>query len=414
MNSSLIDFGGFDSETPNEDIIERVLKDISGGDYENESKIVYHYFRGICWNIFHSNYIDTVVHDYQITLLSLLINNTDSNRANIDMVFHNYSRLFYKVSKRELSLLKSYVSHVYSCGIKSDYIPGLYLFDPDEWRGVVMGVDADCVTYPTNEKTISDIKKCIQNILSYKEIISNLENEVSNFSHSSMPVFRDGGVGIVDGVDISSLSSYLENLDNHIRELDGFYYSYSFLKNNLMFLEMKREKMRKEILGLALYKRTLDFDINCVSGLSNDVFLLIKEFVGNNYLEGLRKSSISLHYFSYTKVDLTDLLRTWRKKDLRNYMKKVYLHYSFRLRDIRSMDTKLYVFPVTNSSKKDNLIRIILCGSYKGSFYELHRDVWFLTRILKDKRLRLGASVAGGGRRIGGGGGGDLSDSSTE
>ena len=250
--NSLIDFEGIDSETPNEDIIERVLKDISdsgsgaGAGAENLPKIVSYYFPKICRKIFNSNYIDMTVNDYQITLFSLMINKNNSERSSLNLLFHNYNYLLYKLSKREFLLLRSYILHVYNCGIENEYIHGFYFYDENEWKGLLgngaggyRGVTSK--KYSTNEKTICDINKCIQNINSYKVIIDNLEVEVSNFAHLSMPVFSDGLVGGVDwgGVGVvSSLSLYLENLKNYIHELDNIYCSYSYLKNNLFFLNL--------------------------------------------------------------------------------------------------------------------------------------------------------------------------------
>jgi len=185
----------------------------------------------------------------------------------------------------------------------------------------------------------------------------------------------------------NNLGSFLKELDDHIRELDSIYYSYSFLKNNLFSLDRNKLFLKKEELRLALYNRSLCFNIELVSRLPQDMVLNIKEYIGISYLEDLRKYSVSMRYFPNKKNDLLDMLRTWRKKDLRNYMRKIFLHYSFHYKDIRSLDSTLYVMPVLSYMKKNDIINVILTGTYKGTFYELHRDVWFLTRFLKERRI---------------------------
>ena len=120
------------------------------------------------------------------------------------------------------------------------------------------------------------------------------------------------------------------------------------------------------------YKRAFELDCELMyDTLCDDVIGVIREFVGEEYLESVRRKTISDKYFPVPRKDsLTEMLGTWRLADLKQYSKHMYIAHEFRW------------VPRT----KPLLIERII--THKLRFFELHRDVVCLTKVFRDKKAR--------------------------
>ena len=120
------------------------------------------------------------------------------------------------------------------------------------------------------------------------------------------------------------------------------------------------------------YKRAFELDCELMyDTLCDDVIGVIREFVGEDYLESVRRKTISDKYFPVPRKDsLTEMLGKWRLADLKQYSKQMFIAHEFRW------------VPRT----KPLLIERII--THKLRFFELHRDVVCLTNMFRDKKAR--------------------------
>jgi hypothetical protein len=120
------------------------------------------------------------------------------------------------------------------------------------------------------------------------------------------------------------------------------------------------------------YIRAFEFDCELMyDTLCDDVIGVIREFVGEEYLESVRRKTISDKYFPVPRKDsLTEMLGTWRLGDLKQYSKQMFIAHEFRW------------VPRT----KPLIIERII--THKLRFFELHRDIVCLTKVFREKKAR--------------------------
>jgi hypothetical protein len=120
------------------------------------------------------------------------------------------------------------------------------------------------------------------------------------------------------------------------------------------------------------YLRTFKLDCELMyDTLCDDVIGVIREFVGEEFMESVRRKAISDRYFPSPRKDsISQMLGTWRLGDLRQYAKHMYIAHEFSWA------------PRT----KPMLIERIMC--HRLRFWELHRDIVCLTKVFKEKKVR--------------------------
>jgi hypothetical protein len=154
------------------------------------------------------------------------------------------------------------------------------------------------------------------------------------------------------------------------------------LRKQVTYFEEYQEK-QKELTSLAgerlvcssnrrSYLRAFEFDCELMyDTLCDDVIGVIREFVGEEFLESVRRKTISNKYFPAPRKDsVVRMLDSWHLSDLKQYSKHMYIAHEFR-----------WVPRVKNL-----LIERII--SRKLRFFELHRDIICLTKALNEKRER--------------------------
>lgn len=120
------------------------------------------------------------------------------------------------------------------------------------------------------------------------------------------------------------------------------------------------------------YKRMFDFDCEVMyDTLCDDVIGVIREFVGEEFLESVRRKTTSDKYFPVPrKKNLTVMLGTWRLGDLKWYSRHMFIAHEF---------------PWAPRTKSSIIERII---HYRRGFFELHRDIVCMTKAFGEKRVR--------------------------
>lgn len=120
------------------------------------------------------------------------------------------------------------------------------------------------------------------------------------------------------------------------------------------------------------YKRMFDFDCEVMyDTLCDDVIGVIREFVGEEFLESVRRKTTSDKYLpAPRKNSLIAMLGTWRLGDLTRYSKHMFIAHEFRWA------------PRTKASIIERIIH------YRRGFFELHRDIVCLTKAFREKRVR--------------------------
>ena len=118
--------------------------------------------------------------------------------------------------------------------------------------------------------------------------------------------------------------------------------------------------------------RTFELDCELMyNTLCDDVIGVIREFVGEELLESVRRKTISDKYFPSPRKDsLTDMLVTWRLADLKRYSRNMFIAHEFRFA------------PRTKSL----IIERIICHRHR--FWDLHMDIVCLTKVFRENRAR--------------------------
>ena len=79
---------------------------------------------------------------------------------------------------------------------------------------------------------------------------------------------------------------------------------------------------------------------------------------------------------------MVDLLKKWRNADLLRFSRHVYLEY-----DINFERCRWRRFLNWRTSKKVEIIEMLVSGKFKLTFFDFLRDVFILTRILISRRV---------------------------
>ena len=165
--------------------------------------------------------------------------------------------------------------------------------------------------------------------------------------------------------DMVSVNSYINGLREQLVEFEDYKHNWKELG------DLAGERLVCSS-NRGAYKRAFELDCELMyDTLCDDVIGVIREFVGEEYLESVRRKTISDKYFPVPRKDsLTEMLGTWRLGDLKQYSKQMFIAHEFRW------------VPRT----KPLLIERII--THKLRFFELHRDVVCLTKAFREKKER--------------------------
>lgn len=279
-------------------------------------------------------------------------------------------------SSMEFTIAKNYVYHVYHKGTSDSLRTSAFTHNN--------------IVYNVNRKFREYVSNVVEKLTKLNKEKRELGDLVSNYKEPPTLVmnplvitndFKD----IFTNIDTANkIDCYVKELQTNIDSIYKLQCYYSDLSDVKKRYDIVSEKRDREQLVYDLCVKSLKFKCNRVDKLPEDVISHIRGFIGEEFLSGVRKRCISRRYFMNGKEDLKSLLKTWKVKHLLQYMNHAYLLYDVRPNDI--LNGRSYKLHIKRSSSKSMLIDYILKGIYKSSFYELQRDVYIISSILKSSR----------------------------
>jgi len=352
------------------DIVHTLLSNIINSDVDSPQMAAYlHHY--ICQS-YYNNDISRLAIGYNEIFSELHKMGTLSQE-----VFNSeyMSRMIVRASM-EFTVAKNYVYHVYRKGTS------------DSLRA--SGFTHNDVVYNVNRK----FKEYVSNVV---EKLTKLNKEKRELNHV-VSTYKDPPTLLMNPVIITNdfkdiftntntankIDCYVDELQTNIDNMSRLQCYYSDLADVKKRYDIVSEKRDREQLVYDLCVKSLKFKCGRVDRLPEDILSHIRGFIGEEVLSGVRKRCISRIYFPNGKEDLKSLLNTWKVKHLLQYMSHSYLLYDVRPNDI--LNGRSYKLHIKRSSNKSTLIDYILKGIYKSSFYELQRDVYIITSILKSSR----------------------------
>lgn len=352
------------------DIVHTLLSNIINSDVDSPQMAAYlHHY--ICQS-YYNNDISRLAIGYNEIFSELHKMGTLSQ----DVFNSEYmSRMIVRASM-EFTIAKNYVYHVYHKGT-SDYLR-------------TSAFTHNNIVYNVNRKFREYVSNVVEKLTKLNKEKRELGDLVSNYKEPPTLVMNPLVI-TNDFKDIFTNTNTSNKIDCYVKELqtniDSIYKLqcyYSDLSDVKKRYDIVSKKRDREQLVYDLCVKSLKFKCNRVDKLPEDVISHIRGFIGEEFLSGVRKRCISRRYFMNSKEDLKSLLNTWKVKHLLQYMNHAYLLYDVRPNDI--LNGRSYKLHIKRSSSKSMLIDYILKGIYKSSFYELQRDVYIISSILKSSR----------------------------
>ena len=296
---------------------------------------------------------------------------TDWNERSIDSIVNNHNYNIedeVEIAKKkslETPLLTSFVKHLTNGGT-NHYVRKSISEEGDK-------------RYLINFRLSRDIRHNQENIQYMKEEIQRLQLSIDQFVPSAV-IAPEINYEYEDGDD---LESFVNNLKQTKQQLRSFYQIFSTFLKQKQRLSYLNDKLKTAELQMRLYRRTLEFDITQINRLPEDMEWVIGQFVGDDFLGMVRRRCITVRYFPIAYDSLALLLYKWKCAELRRYLEHVYLQYDITACSFSKEIDWMSVGKIPK--KKSELIALILRGKYKCSFYELQRDVFIITNILRKK-----------------------------
>jgi len=349
---------------------------------------VYYYITfNSCW------YNDYLTRYFPNSYFSILLFETEINEVMKEQIMN--------AAIIEYTKLKRYIYHVYEKNIQPDINPIVY-------------EDTNTNTFTTNRYILNKFLDNIENIKEVKKIIFDNKNELILLETKQKLYFSNSKPCLNKEVinDIFDVEMKLINLEKQIINLENQKKYLISRKLNYYETEANKHLFNKLQNTNNLYIRTLQFNIETIKNIPDDVLDIIRAYIGENFIEHVRQYNITEKYFQientntntntqldissseintnsfpnpsyHIKNNIEELLKKWRIVDLQSYAKQTFIRYdidnnpSFRWRR-RSLRTTI---------SKTEAIRFILRGTHKHSFYEFQRDIIILSRILSENKI---------------------------
>lgn len=352
------------------DIVNTLLSNIINSDVDSPQMAAYLH-HSICQSYYNGD----------VSRLAISYNEIFSELHQMDTISQEVfdseymSRMIVRAS-REFMLTKKYVYHVYRKGVSDSLRTASFTYND--------------IVYNVNRKFREYVSNVIEKLTNLNKEKRELNQLVSTYKEPPTLVMHPVVI-TNDFKDIFTNTNTANKIDCYVNELQTnidymsklqcYYSDLSDVKNRYDIVSEKRDR---EQLRFDLCLKTLKFKCNRVYRLPGDIVSHIKGFIGEEFLSDVRKRCISRRYFVNAKEDLKSLLNTWKVKHLLKYLNHVYLLYDVRPNDI--LNGRSYKLRIKRSSSKSTIIDYILKGIYKSCFYELQRDVYIITSILKSSR----------------------------
>lgn len=243
------------------------------------------------------------------------------------------------------------------------YLLNEYLCHNVNVNGYMIEVDLiyKNTTYITNQRTVqlfqklgADMRDGRKRLLQLEEYIETFESEWPSYTAQLVPP----PVGLKKEV-----SGFVRQIRAASVDFTAYVNSYSAYEKNVREFDRLADEQAVGRLNRALFKRAFAFDVDKSATLGDSAIGKIREFVGEDFLEAVRRRTTSDRYFPHPqKKNIAAALWKWKLVDLVHYSKHAYISYKWERAPRRD---------------KASLIRAIVSGN--TDFYELHRDLGGLT-----------------------------------
>jgi hypothetical protein len=352
------------------DIVSTLLTNIINTDVDSiqMSNFLHHY---ICQSYYNNDMTSIVILNNEV-----LSEIAKMGTLNQEMFNTEYMERMCIRSSIEFSLAKKYIYHVYNKGIP-DYL---------RCASYTNMVDVYAINRQVHDCISANKKFLTQYSMEHMDLTMAIKNYSNPPALIMQPIIvsNDSKDILVNDNIVFNLDRYIGNLQDNIKNMNELSDYYTNLKEYKKKLDIATVKLNYLTLIHELYMKMLEFDCERVSQLPPDIVSHISSFLGEELLSEVRKRCISRRLFPNGKDDLRYLLKSWGLKHLKAYASHIYLKYDVRTNDIsRGRSYKIYF---KKSANKSEFVEYILRGIYKGSFYELHRDVQIITIILRSSR----------------------------
>jgi hypothetical protein len=216
-------------------------------------------------------------------------------------------------------------------------------------------------TYITNQRTAqlflklgADMRDGRKRLLQLEEYIETFESEWPSYTVNLVPP----PVGLKEEV-----FGFVRQIRANLVDMTAYANMYGAYEKNVREFDRLTDEQAVGRLNRALYKRAFAFDVDKPATLGESVIGKIREFVGEDFLEAVRRTTTSDRYFPHPrKKNIVAALWKWKLVDLVHYSKHAFISYKLERAPRRD---------------KASLIRAIVSGN--TDFYELHRDLGGLT-----------------------------------
>ena len=308
-----------------------------------------------------------------------------------------------KYSFLEYTTLFQYIHHINNQICKLDIIHCTYIFDNDEYvtnKWFVNNIRKFLKLRNENNNDITITQEILNNFQLYPAIYSSssfIENYVSIsdidqiYSEFSQLSNQSSSLDTSSDISLTTINKYIYNIKKSTLMLSQIKSSLSFFRSNKKKLNELQNKEIKYKIMRDLYLNSLNFNCDKCKYLPEDIERILKEYIGEDTLNMVRKTCISKKYFLNPKVQLRSLFVSWNIKHLKLYCKHVFLKYQIYLNNDRKFErNRLF-----SSLNKNEIIDYILHGIYKSSFYNFLRDIHIITGILRQNKIRIRERVRG-------------------
>jgi len=342
--------------------------------------------------IMHSMFNNDIENRYNVTID---INITPSNATN-----------YINSAKTEYTKLMNYVNHITNKTTKTHFMATKYPTEDDPNPDIPF------------EKELN--KYIVTNIKRTREQIDETQQKIENIK-IIMSEFADPKNNLTDYGEITSSRELVAELPMRTSVLDKSLFAYEFRNMNIIsenitivieeirFLEkkikclkkMKEEYMiydtlcidlvkneiflKKHSLKYDLYLKTIKFDTTNVNNLPEDTINIILEYIGKDYLTNIRQRCMNKKYFPNGREDIKNTLKIWKKEDLYNYGQHAFLKYNINTENRYYRFRKVWI---VRSWTKDKMIDYITRNTMIYTFPDFQRDVYLITKILKENRCK--------------------------
>ena len=307
---------------------------------------------------------------------------------------------------QQYTKLLKYINHITDNTVRTQFITIIYPKETDPISSLnnypEIPLNSKLNKYiVTSIKIVKEqIEQTKEKIQSYKNYIENfiepniMDNDVNKFVlfpiKKANEFVRDQRMDYDIMANVEIVETNISQTDDEIRRLEKRIKTLTktrdiYVKFDITIFEIIKQNalLKSYHIKYRLYLKTIKLDINKIKVLPQDILNNIIEYIGSDHLTNVQNHCIYKKHFPGGPENMRTILKSWKKKHLLQYEKQVFLRYNMYLNYIP------YSFTRTRqlmSITKDRIIENITRNNKIFTFHEFHRDVYFLTKLLNEKK----------------------------